>query len=326
MVSTSLRKSDRKSDRKSAARMLRGNKTIWQSMKANWAVYVCLAPALIYLIIFSYAPMYGIQLAFRQHRVWYGIWGSPWVGLDNFRRFTSSFFFGRTVGNTIRISVYSMVAGFPVPILLALVLNEVRWSKFKKIVQTVTYAPHFISTVVMVGMLFLFFNPVHGIVGQITTFFGMPRTDLINNANTFTHVFVWSGVWQSMGFGSIIYLGVLSSVDEQLHEAAIVEGATKLQRNRHINLPALLPTITILLILNFGSIMSVGFERIFLMQHPLNLSVSEVLATHIFRVGFMGGMDFGLATAIGVFTGVINCAMLILVNQVARKISSTSLW
>ena len=310
----------------SKTRMLRGRKTLWQSMCANWEAYLFLLPALVYLAIFSYAPMYGIQLAFRQFRANLGIWGSPWVGLDNFQRFTSSFFFGRTVGNTLRLSIYSMIAGFPVPIVLALVLNEVRLVRYKKIVQTVTYAPHFISTVVMVGMLFLFFNPTHGIVGQITAALDLPRTDLINNAQTFPHVFVWSGVWQSMGFGSIIYLGVLSSVDPQLHEAAIVEGATKLQRIRYINIPALLPTITVLLILNFGSIMSVGFERVFLMQHPLNLSTSEVLATYIYKVGMLGGRDFGLATAVGVFTGVINATMMILVNQVARKVSSTSLW
>jgi len=301
-------------------------KTLWFYIKKNWDCYVFLLPALTFLIIFNYAPMYGIQVAFKDFRPALGIWGSPWVGLDNFSRFVNSFHFKNTVSNTIILSVYGMIAGFPFPILLALLLNEIRSAKYKKFVQTVTYAPNFISTVVLVGMLTLFLNPSYGVVGKITSLLEIDKIDFMASPSAFRHVYVWSGIWQGMGFGSIIYLAVLTSVDPELHEAAIIDGATKLKRMWHINLPTLWPTVTILLILNFANVMNVAFEKVFIMQNALNMSASEVLSTYVYRVSLLRGSDIGLGSAVGIFTNTINAVLLIIVNWISRRVSETSLW
>jgi len=295
-------------------------------MRKHWEIYLFILPALIYLIIFNYVPIYGIQLAFKRFSPLQGIWGSSWVGFTNFTKFFEGYFFERTIRNTISIAGYSIIAGLPFPILLALMLNEIKLVRFKKMVQTVSYAPYFISTVVMVGMLFLFLDPNHGISQRFFALFGLDRVDLINSNSSFQHVFVWSGIWQFTGFSSIIYLAALSSVDPQLHEAAMVDGATKLQRILHINLPSLKPTILMLFILSMGGIMSVAFEKVFLMQSPLNLDTSEVLSTYIYKLALGRTMDFGMSTAVNLFSSVVNALMLIIANQVSKLVARESLW
>lgn len=269
--------------------------------------------------------MYGIQLAFKNFIEIKGIWGSPWIGFGNFERFFRSSHFWLLIKNTLGISLYSLVVGFPFPILLALMLNEVSNKYFKKSVQLVTYAPHFISTVVLVGMITIFLNPDSGIIGQLFERMGLKSIPFMTKAEWFKTIYVFSGLWQNFGWGSIIYISALSGIDTQLHEAAKVDGASKLQRIWHIDIPGILPTAVILLILNAGSIMSVGFEKVFLMQNPINMQKAEVISTYVYRVGLVGG-DFGFSTSVGLFNSVINYIMLVTVNFFAKRLSETSLW
>ena len=232
-----------------------------KDMRKNWILYVMILPVVVYYIIFAYAPIYGIQLAFKDYIVKKGIWGSPWIGMENFTRFFSSYNFGLLLKNTIGISVYSILVGFPIPIIFALMLNYLKNKYLKKTVQMVSYAPYFISTVVMCGMITIFLNPDTGIFNTIRGFFGMESVDFLGKPELFKSIYVWTGVWQGMGWSSIIYISALSGVDYQLHEAAIVDGANKLQRILHVDLPSIKPTIVMLLILQMGSLMSVGFEK-----------------------------------------------------------------
>lgn len=294
----------------------------------SWQLYVLLAVPVALVIIFSYIPMLGIQIAFKKFDIVKGIWGSDWVGFDNFLRFFRAPNFWSILGNTVTLSLYSLIASFPIPIILALVLNSFPKERYKKIVQTVSYMPHFISTVVIVGMLMQLFNPRMGAVGNIfSTLTGTYMQDLFGKPDAFPHLYVWSGIWQSMGWSSIIYLAALSGVDTELHEAAEVDGATRVQRILHIDLPSILPTATILLIMSAGSIMSVGFEKVFLMQNSLNISRSEVISTYVYKVGLtIGSGDFSFATAIGLFNSIVNLVMLIIVNSTTKKLGETSLW
>lgn len=296
--------------------------------KYDWQLYVLLAIPFLFVLIFSYIPMLGIQIAFKKYDLVAGIWGSPWVGMDNFSRFFRAPNFWPLIWNTISLSFYGLLAGFPVPILLALLLNAYPNEKYKKLVQTVSYMPHFISTVVIVGMLMQIFNPRTGAIGNIySTITGTYINDAFANPSLFPHLYVWSGIWQSMGWNSIIYLAALSSVDMELHEAAQVDGASRLQRVWYIDLPAILPTATILLIMSAGSIMSVGFEKVYLMQNSMNISRSEVISTYVYKIGLtIGTGDFSFATAIGLFNSVINLAILIVVNSITKRIGNTSLW
>lgn len=293
----------------------------------NYELYLFLLPATLYLFIFNYIPMAGIIIAFKDFRPSEGIFGSSWVGLQNFIRIFNMPMFKVVVRNTLTLSIYDLVAGFPIPIILALALNSCPALKFKKIVQTVTYAPHFISTVVLVGMINIFFAPSYGIVGHILRSFRLLDGPLyiLNEATWFPHLYVWSGVWASAGWSSIIYLGALTGVDPNLYEAAEIDGANKLQKILYIDLPAILPTIVVLFILNAGRIMSIGFEKAFLMQNAMNLSTSEVIATYVYKTG-IGQGSFSLATAIGLFNSLVNFIMLVFVNRMARKLSETSLW
>lgn len=293
--------------------------------RRNWELYVLIAPAIAYFIIFEYIPMYGLQIAFKNFIATQGIWGSPWIGFDHFERFFNSYFFWRLIKNTIGISLYQLAIGFPAPIILALMINEVRQKYFRKFVQTVTYAPHFLSTVVMVGMLLIFLSPSTGLVNQVIRFFGGDAVFFMTEPGWFKSIYVWSGVWQSMGWSSIIYLAALAGIDPQLHEAAKVDGATRLQRIWHVNIPGILPTIVILLILNSGSLMAVGFEKVFLMQNDLNMEASDVIATYVYRAGILGA-QYSFAAAVGLFNSIINFILLILVNSAARRMNETSLW
>lgn len=294
-----------------------------------WQLYVFLLIPLVYLIIFKYVPMAGLQLAFKKYKMAQGIWGSKWVGMENFTKFFNSYQFSRVITNTLTLSFYSIFVGFPFPILFALLLNSVENAALKKSVQTITYMPHFISTVVLVGMIIKVFNPNYGIYGQLAKLLtGEVPKDLLATGSGFTHLYVWSGIWQNFGWDSIMYLAALTAVDPALHEAAQIDGASRLQRIRHIDIPAILPTVTIMLIMRTGSIMSVGFEKVYLMQNDLNLAASEIISTYEYKRGLASGgaSDYSLSTAIGLFNSSINLLLLVIVNYISGKVSENSLW
>lgn len=303
----------------------------WAAIKKNylskWQLYLFLLVPIVYIIVFAYVPMYGAQIAFRDYDFTKGILGSDWIGLKNFQRFFNYHGVTRLFRNTLVVSVYNLVAGFPLPIILALVLNSFPSVRYKKIVQTVSYMPHFISTVVLVGMLMQLFNPLTGAIGNLySLLFGGIMPDIFSNAEAFPHVYVWSGIWQGVGWGSIIYIAALSGVAPELHESAEIDGATRFQRVLHIDLPSILPTMTIMLILRTGSILSVGFEKVLLLQNNLNLNTSEVISTYVYKVGLSTTNNFSYGTAIGLLNSVINFVLLVTVNQITKKLSETSLF
>ncbi|MBO0995855.1 ABC transporter permease [Bacillus sp. SD088] len=289
------------------------------------ALYFLLLPVVAYFVIFHYWPMYGVQIAFKNFSPIKGITGSDWVGLLHFERFFDSYFFSRLFFNTLGISLYELAVGFPIPIILALMLNEVRSSKFKRTVQTVTYAPHFLSTVVLVGMLVTFLSPTAGIVNHFLSWFGVEPISFMTEPSWFKTLYVGSNIWQNAGWGAIIYIAALANIDPQMHEAAMMDGASRLQRIWHINIPALMPTITILFILNIGSMMGVGFEKVFLMQNDLNMEASDVFSTYVYRSGILGA-QYSFASAVGLFNSLINLILLYSVNFATRRISGNSLW
>ena len=295
-----------------------------QILKKNWVCYLFILPMLIYVIIFNYIPMYGIQLAFKDYRVADGIWGSAWVGLKHFKTFFESYQFNDLLWNTLSLSLYSLIAGFPMPIIFALLLNYITNVKLKKVVQMVTYAPHFISTVVYCGMILIFLS-IDGVINQLLKLIGIDSVAFLTNPSNFRHIYVWSGVLQNIGWGSIMYISVLTSVDPTLHEAATVDGATRFQRLLHIDLPAIVPTMVIMLIMRAGEIMDLGFEKAFLLQNNINLDYSEIIATYVYKIGIQGG-QFSYSSAIGLFNNVINMVLLVVVNKIAKKVSDVSLW
>lgn len=295
-----------------------------QILKKNWVCYLFILPMLIYVIIFNYIPMYGIQLAFKDYRVADGIWGSAWVGLKHFKTFFESYQFKDLLWNTLSLSLYSLITGFPMPIIFALLLNYITNVKLKKVVQMVTYAPHFISTVVYCGMILIFLSS-DGVINQLLKLIGIDSVAFLTNPSNFRHIYVWSGVLQNIGWGSIMYISVLTSVDPTLHEAATVDGATRFQRLLHIDLPAIVPTMVIMLIMRAGEIMDLGFEKAFLLQNNINLDYSEIIATYVYKIGIQGG-QFSYSSAIGLFNNVINMVLLVVVNKIAKKVSDVSLW
>ncbi|MDK8189243.1 ABC transporter permease subunit [Paenibacillus sp. UMB7766-LJ446] len=297
----------------------------WNPILRNWQLYLLISPVVAYYIVFQYLPMYGIQIAFKDFIATKGIWGSPWVGFEHFERFFHSYFFWRLIKNTLGLGLYSLAVGFPVPIILALLMNEVRAEKFKKFVQTITYAPHFLSTVVAVGMMMMFLSPRYGIINHFIGMFGGTPINFLSEPSWFKTLFVMSDVWQTMGWSSIIYLAALAGVDSQLHEAARVDGATRLQRIWHINIPSIMPTIIILFILNIGSIMGIGFEKVLLMQNTLNLETSDIISTYVYRSGIQDA-EYSFSAAIGLFNSIINFILLVTVNQISKRMSETSLW
>ena len=268
--------------------------------------------------------MYGLQIAFKNYRAVDGIWGSDWVGFLNFERFFNSFYFWTIIKNTLLINLYQLLL-FPISIIVALSINELKNGPFKRFTQTLTYAPHFISVVVMVGIIVAFLNPVTGIINLAIQALGGQPLSFMTMPGWFQSIFVFSGEWQNLGWGAIIYLAALAAVDPQLHEAAVMDGATRLQRIWHINLPSILPTIVILLILQMGNFMLVGFEKIYLMQNPLNLSTSEVIQTYVYKTGLLQA-QYSFSTAVGMFNAVINFVVLIAFNQIAKRVSGTGLW
>jgi putative aldouronate transport system permease protein len=284
-----------------------------------------MVPPLIYFLIFKYVPMANAVIAFKEFNVIQGVWGSDWAGLTHFERMFENPVFGQLVLNTFLLSAYAVLAGFPVPIILALALNEVRNRFFKRSVQMVTYAPYFISTVVVVSMLILVLAPRLGLVSRGLGFFGVDAPDLLGSPDYFRHVYVWSDIWQTAGYAAVIYLAALSAVDPSLYEAARVDGASRLQKIVHVDLPGIAPTAAVILILSVGNIMAIGFEKAFLMQNPLNLQASEILATYVYKTGLINA-DFSLATAVGLFNAVINFVLLVGVNAVAKRLTGNGLW
>ena len=298
---------------------------ILNDMKRNWFLYLMFLPVLIYFIIFAYIPMGGTIMAFKDYKVRMGIWGSPWVGLKYFERFFNSYNFELLLKNTITISVYSLLVSFPIPIIFALLLNYLRQKHLKKVIQMVSYAPYFISTIVICGMIAIFLDKNSGIINQIITFFGGEAVPFLSRPQYFKRIYVWSGVWQGMGYSSIIYLSALSGIDPALHEAAIMDGASKVKRIIHIDLPGLKSIIVIQLILALGSLMNVGFEKIYLLQNDLNISASDVINTYVYRVGLVQN-NYSFSTAVGLFNSVINMFLVILANTFVKKLTNESLW
>lgn len=297
----------------------------WKRIQRHYQLYLFLLPTILYFLIFHYFPMYGVTIAFKDFIAVKGISGSPWVGFEHFARFFSSYKFSTVIWNTLLINLYELFIAFPIPIILALLLNQVTNEKFKKLVQTVTYAPHFISVVVIVGMLYLFLSPRNGLINQLIVWLGGEPIFFMANPEWFKSIFVLSGVWQNAGWSMIIYLAALTSVSSDLHEAAIVDGASKLQRIWNIDLPSIMPTIMILLILNIGSFMAVGFEKIYLMQNSLNIGSSEVIQTYVYQTGLLSA-QYSYSAAVGLFNSIVNFILLIGFNQLAKSMKQASLW
>lgn len=303
-------------------------KNVLVRVKRCRQLYFMLLLPLLYLILFKYIPMTGLQIAFKEYSAKGGIWGSPWVGFKYFKKFFGDYNFTRILFNTLRLSVYSLTVGFIVPILLALGINCIRNQAFKRTIQTITYIPHFVSIVVLVGILIQMLNPIVGLYGHaMMTLTGSRPTDILGIPGSFPHLYVWSDVWQNAGWNSIIYIAALANCDQDLHEAAQIDGATRFQRVLHVDIPAILPTAIILLILNCGKVMGIGFEKVYLMQNSLNLSYSEVISTYVYKQAFGSGMtNFSYSTTIGLFNSVINFTLITVVNRISRKVGDSSLW
>ncbi|MFS0723995.1 ABC transporter permease [Paenibacillus sp. 1P07SE] len=296
-----------------------------RSVRKNWDLYLLILPVVVYFLLIKYLPMYGIQIAFKDFSAAKGIWGSDWVGFKHFIRFFNNYQFWTLIRNTIGISLYQIAVAFPIPILFALLVNEVQSKWFKKSVQSITFMPHFLSTVVLVGMLMAFLSPSTGLVNNIIKLFGGDPVYFMTEPGMFKSIYVFSDIWQNMGFASVLYIAVLAGIDKSLYEAAMIDGATKLQRLIHIAIPSLIPTAIIMLIFQFGSMMDIGFEKIYLMQNDLNYSASTVISTYVYEIGLLGS-QFSFSAAVGLFNSVINFILIILVNSAAKRISGTSLW
>ena len=298
---------------------------IWSILRSNVQIYILLLPTALYFLIFKYGPMYGLQMAFRNYNTGLGIMNSPWVGLQYFERVLSRMYFYQVINNTLTISLASLIFGFPFPVLFALMLNEMRAGKGKKLIQTITYAPHFISTVVVAAMVTLFLSPSSGVLNKILMVFGIEAQNFLMKPEYFVPIYVISGIWQNLGWNAIIYVAALASVNPELHESAVIDGASRLQRICHINFPCILPTIIIMLILQTGSLLNVGFEKVFLLSNEAVLETSEVISTYTYGIGITGA-QFSQSAAIGLFNSVVQFALLVLVNFIAGKVSETSLW
>lgn len=293
----------------------------------HYQIFLLILPALIFVFIFNYLPMYGIVIAFQDFSPVDDILSpnANWIGFANFTRFFNDFRFMTLFKNTFLLCIYGFLVGFPLPIIVALLLNSLKSKKMSERLQTIFYAPHFISLVVLVGMLYLFFGE-YGMVNNFLTFFKLDKYSFFLEPDAFRPLYILSSNWQDFGWSSIIYLAALSGVDPQLHEAAIVDGASRFKRILHIDLPAIFPTISVLLILSIGNLMSVGYEKVILMQTTANASVSEIIASYVYKIGFVGSGEYGYATAIGLFNSVINVVLLVIANTLSRKFSENSLW
>lgn len=295
-----------------------------KDFRRNKMLYLLVVPVLLFYLIFQYRPMYGALIAFKDYTPILGVADSPWVGLDNFKRFFNSVYFNRLIKNTVLLSVYNLVFGFPAPIILALLLNEVRSKKFKSLAQTVTYLPHFISLIVVTGML-TNFSLTTGLFNDIITFFGGERSSLLQNPKLYRTIYVASSIWQEVGWGSIIYLSALSGVDSELYEAAQIDGAGKWKQMLNITLPGIAPTIIIMLTMKMGTLMNMGYEKTILLYNPATYETADIISSYVYRVGLLE-QDWSYSTAIGLFNSVINLALLLIANKLAKRFSETSLW
>lgn len=299
---------------------------LWRAIAKNWGLYLLIAPSFILLLFFTYFPMYGVQIAFKDYNLMAGITRSPWADpwYKYFQRFFNSYQSELVIKNTLLLGLYSIAAGYPIPILLGLLINQMRPGKFRRVYQTVTYIPHFISTVVLVGMLNIMLSPSSGLIGAIYKLFGAQAPNLLASPRLFPSLYVWSDVWQNAGWDAIVYLAALASVDPNLYEAATVDGAGKRQKMLYIDLPMLLPMSCVMLILRAGGIMNVSFEKAYLMQNDLNLSVSEMISTYVYKLGIINS-QYSLSAAVNLFNTLVNLALLLLVNQITRHLGDTSI-
>lgn len=307
--------------------MAGGSQRSWRikMAKRNYMLYLMILPMFVYIVIFHYWPMYGVQIAFRNFNFADGISGSPWVGMKWFNYFFKSPQFSVVIANTLVLTIYDLLVGFPIPIILAIMMHSISSKRFRRVAQTITYLPHFISVIVLVGMMSCFFSVSGGWVNSLIKTFGGEPKQFMGDAKYFRHMYVWSGVWQQMGWNSIIYLAALTAIDPGLHEAAMIDGANKFQRICHIDLPGIASTIAIMLILRFGSIMSLGFDKVFAMQNSLNSSVSSVISTYVYDMGMIK-FKYSFSAAISLFNNLINFVLLAIVNTVSSKLSGNSLW
>ena len=294
-------------------------------MKGHYDLYLLLLPAILYTAVFLYIPMYGVLMAFQDYSPVKGIIGSNFVGLKHFKKCFSTYMAKQIISNTVILSGYSLLASFPFPVILALMLNYCVNRRFGKIVQTVTYMPYFISVMVLVGMMNIFFSTNYGVVNTVLQALGIEPFSFMSSEKSFRHMYVWSGIWQGMGYSSVIYFAALSGIDPTLYEAAELDGASKLQRIRYIDLPSIMPTVIIMLIMSAGNLMSIGFEKAYLMQNDRNSGVSEIIATYVYKVGLIDAR-YSFSAAINLFNSAINFVILIVINKISRKLSDTSLW
>ena len=300
-------------------------KGFFQAVRREYGLYLLFLVPLIWYLVFMYYPMYGLQIAFKRYNAKLGILGSPWVGFKYFQQFFGSYYFKDLLVNTLVLNVYQMALGFPIPIVLALVINEIHSQPLKKAVQNVTYIPYFLSMVVVVSMLTLFSNPNYGLFNKIAGIFGGGGVDYMAKEDCFRTMYVFSGVWQNMGFNSVIYIAALSSIDPQLYEAAEIDGASRMRKILNISIPCIMPTIVILFIMRIGSLMNVGFEKVLLMQNNVNMGKSDVISTFIYRNGIQKG-QFSYSAAVGIFNSLINLALLVGANMLTRRLGDSSLW
>lgn len=298
-----------------------------RSFRKYWPYYVLLLPAVAYFIIFCYGPMYGVQIAFKDFKIKKGFSGSPWANPWNkyFLQFFDSYYAWKIIRNTLVLSLYSLIVGFPIPIILALSMDEMRHPRLKKIVQTITYAPNFIAVVVMCGMILNFTSQTGGLINNLIVKLGGEAIPFMYKENLFPHIYVWTGVWQGMGWSSVIYFAALSGLNPQLLEAATLDGASRVQKIWHVKLPTLLPTVIIQLILSCGSILNVGYEKVFLLQNDLNINTSEIISTYVYKRGMVDA-QYSFSTAVGLSQSIVSFVLVAIVNIVARRVSETSLW
>ena len=304
---------------------LRRRKSRLRYIRENYPLYLMRLPAIVFVFIFAYVPMYGIQIAFRDFKVRDGYWGSEWVGLEHIIRFVTSSNFWQLIRNTIGISLYSLAVGFPVPIILSVMLNELRSNRLRRTAQMIFYAPHFLSSVAVCGIVVLFTQRETGIINLLIMMLGGEGVEFLAKPEWFKTIYVISGIWQDMGWGTIIYMAALSGVDPGIVEAATIDGDNQLQKIWYIDIQTIKPTIVILLIMNCGSMLSVGSEKILLLQNTLNMSASDVISTYVYRLGIEGG-QFSYTTAVGLFNTVVNLIILLIVNKTADRVSGSSLF
>ena len=296
-----------------------------RALARDWQLLLLAAVPVLYFVIFHYVPMYGVQIAFKDFKAADGIWKSAWCGFKHFKRFFASSQFGPLIKNTLGLSLLQILLGFPVPVLLAIMLNQVKNKRFRKFAQSIVYCPHFISIVVLTGMLYIFLSPRNGIINHVIQAFGGEPVFFLGDAKYFKLTFVISGIWQNAGWNAIIFISALAAIDQEIYEAARVDGASRLQQLFYITLPGIVPTIVIMLILECGRVLNIGFEKVYVMQTDLNLAVSEVISTYTYKIG-LERLEYDYATAIGLFNSVISFILLITVNSISKKLTETSLW